>query len=167
MNNRETGQNRSLVWSYHDFRGDRCCSVANADHPRYLLNAYRVLLTRTRQGPPSPGFGAVINLSLVEMRAWPHRRARRLLRGWILIAPERLNEIGEDQTPVSTRTRALEITLIWGALREAPSPPASKGLRDYGPRAMAHGPWTGEKTLKSALGRRHLQVVQLQLKLQP
>jgi len=68
---------------------------------------------------------------------------------------------GEDQTPVSTRTRALEITLIWGALREAPSPPASKGLRDYGPRAMAHGPWTGEKTLKSALGRRHLRVVQL------
>jgi hypothetical protein len=36
---------RSLVWSYHCFRDDRWCSFANSDHRRYLLNAYRVLLT--------------------------------------------------------------------------------------------------------------------------
>ena len=67
----ENRSNRSLVWGYHCFRGERWCSFANSDHRRYLLNAYRVLLTRARQGPPSHGFGAVINLSLVEMRAWP------------------------------------------------------------------------------------------------
>jgi hypothetical protein len=56
-------------WSYHDFRGDRWCNIANADNRVYLRNAYRVLLTRARQGmvvfiPPgdtndatrSPGF---------------------------------------------------------------------------------------------------------------
>ena len=37
-------------WSYHDFRGDRWCNVANLDNQRYLCNAYRVLLTRARQG---------------------------------------------------------------------------------------------------------------------
>ena len=37
-------------WSYHDFRGDRWCNVANLDNRRYLCNAYRVLLTRARQG---------------------------------------------------------------------------------------------------------------------
>ena len=37
-------------WSFHDFRGDRWTNVANADNRRYLLNAYRVLLTRARQG---------------------------------------------------------------------------------------------------------------------
>ncbi|HJX09724.1 MAG TPA: DUF2075 domain-containing protein [Candidatus Binatia bacterium] len=37
-------------WSFHDFRGDRWCNIANADNRRYLLNAYRVLLTRARQG---------------------------------------------------------------------------------------------------------------------
>ena len=37
-------------WSYHNFRGDRWTSVHNADRQRYLLNAYRVLLTRARQG---------------------------------------------------------------------------------------------------------------------
>jgi hypothetical protein len=37
-------------WSFHDFRGDRWCNVANADNRRYLRNAYRVLLTRARQG---------------------------------------------------------------------------------------------------------------------
>ena len=51
--------NRSLVWSYHDFRGDRWCNFANSDNRRYLLNAYRVLLTRAHQGPPSSGLGAV------------------------------------------------------------------------------------------------------------
>jgi hypothetical protein len=37
-------------WSYHDFRGARWMNVNNADNQRYLLNAYRVLLTRARQG---------------------------------------------------------------------------------------------------------------------
>jgi hypothetical protein len=37
-------------WSYHDFRGDRWTNVNNADNRIYLKNAYRVLLTRARQG---------------------------------------------------------------------------------------------------------------------
>jgi hypothetical protein len=37
-------------WDYHDFRGDRWCNVSNADNRKYLRNAYRVLLTRARQG---------------------------------------------------------------------------------------------------------------------
>ena len=37
-------------WSFHDFRGSRWCNIANADNRRYLRNAYRVLLTRARQG---------------------------------------------------------------------------------------------------------------------
>jgi hypothetical protein len=37
-------------WSFHDFRGDRWCNISNADNRRYLRNAYRVLLTRARQG---------------------------------------------------------------------------------------------------------------------
>jgi hypothetical protein len=37
-------------WSFHDFRGDRWCNIANADNRAYLRNAYRVLLTRARQG---------------------------------------------------------------------------------------------------------------------
>jgi len=37
-------------WSFHDFRGDRWCNIANLDNQRYLRNAYRVLLTRARQG---------------------------------------------------------------------------------------------------------------------
>ena len=56
-------------WDYHDFRGKRWCNISNADKRVYLRNAYRVLLTRARQGmvvfvPPgdsadptrSPGF---------------------------------------------------------------------------------------------------------------
>jgi hypothetical protein len=48
-------------WSHHHFRGDRWCKVANAENCRYLCNAYRVLLTRARQGmviyvpPGNPG----------------------------------------------------------------------------------------------------------------
>jgi hypothetical protein len=38
------------TWNYHDFRGDRWCNIANPDNRRYLRNAYRVLLTRARQG---------------------------------------------------------------------------------------------------------------------
>jgi len=37
-------------WSFHDFRGSRWCRIANSDNQRYLRNAYRVLLTRARQG---------------------------------------------------------------------------------------------------------------------
>ena len=37
-------------WSFHDFRGKRWLNIHKADNRRYLLNAYRVLLTRSRQG---------------------------------------------------------------------------------------------------------------------
>ncbi len=37
-------------WRYHSFRGDRWTTVHKATRQRYLLNAYRVLLTRARQG---------------------------------------------------------------------------------------------------------------------
>jgi hypothetical protein len=37
-------------WSYHDFRGSRWQNVKKLENQRYLLNAYRVLLTRARQG---------------------------------------------------------------------------------------------------------------------
>jgi len=36
-------------WAYHSFRGDRWEQVRQAERRRYLLNAYRVLLTRARQ----------------------------------------------------------------------------------------------------------------------
>jgi hypothetical protein len=37
-------------WSFHDFRGDRWCNIQNPQTRIYLRNAYRVLLTRARQG---------------------------------------------------------------------------------------------------------------------
>lgn len=37
-------------WSYHDFRGSKWTNVHSVDNQRYLTNAYRVLLTRARQG---------------------------------------------------------------------------------------------------------------------
>ncbi len=37
-------------WKYHAFRGDAWTTVHKEDRKRYLLNAYRVLLTRARQG---------------------------------------------------------------------------------------------------------------------
>lgn len=37
-------------WSFHDFRGSRWTNIANLDNRNYLRNAYRVLLTRARQG---------------------------------------------------------------------------------------------------------------------
>lgn len=37
-------------WDYHDFRGSRWCKINNAENQVYLRNAYRVLLTRARQG---------------------------------------------------------------------------------------------------------------------
>lgn len=38
------------TWRYHHFRGSKWQSVKNADAQSYLKNAYRVLLTRARQG---------------------------------------------------------------------------------------------------------------------
>lgn len=37
-------------WNYHNFRGSRWQNVNKVDARQYLLNAYRVLLTRARQG---------------------------------------------------------------------------------------------------------------------
>jgi hypothetical protein len=40
----------SRGWQHHTFRGDRWCKVSKPDKQQYLCNAYRVLLTRARQG---------------------------------------------------------------------------------------------------------------------
>jgi hypothetical protein len=37
-------------WSYHDYRGARWQNIKDPDNKTYLKNAYRVLLTRARQG---------------------------------------------------------------------------------------------------------------------
>ena len=37
-------------WTFHDFRGSRWNKIANPENRIYLRNAYRVLLTRARQG---------------------------------------------------------------------------------------------------------------------
>ena len=37
-------------WHFHSFRGDAWTTIHKEDRKRYLLNAYRVLLTRARQG---------------------------------------------------------------------------------------------------------------------
>jgi hypothetical protein len=37
-------------WSHHDFRGDHWTNINKPENRSYLLNAYRVLLTRARQG---------------------------------------------------------------------------------------------------------------------
>lgn len=37
-------------WDYHDFRGSRWCNIGSSENKTYLRNAYRVLLTRARQG---------------------------------------------------------------------------------------------------------------------
>lgn len=37
-------------WTFHDFRGSRWQGIRNAENRNYLRNAYRVLLTRARQG---------------------------------------------------------------------------------------------------------------------
>jgi hypothetical protein len=37
-------------WDYNDFRGSRWCNINNFENRNYLRNAYRVLLTRARQG---------------------------------------------------------------------------------------------------------------------
>ncbi len=38
------------VWGFHDFRGSRWCNVNTPENRHYVRNAYRVLLTRARQG---------------------------------------------------------------------------------------------------------------------
>ena len=40
----------SREWNYHSFRGDKWTNVHKSETRQYLLNAYRVLLTRARQG---------------------------------------------------------------------------------------------------------------------
>jgi hypothetical protein len=37
-------------WSHHSFIGDRWTRIHKSDRRNYLVNAYRVLLTRARQG---------------------------------------------------------------------------------------------------------------------
>ncbi|MEZ5619293.1 MAG: DUF2075 domain-containing protein [Rhodocyclaceae bacterium] len=37
-------------WNFHDFRGSKWCNISSMENRRYLRNAYRVLLTRARQG---------------------------------------------------------------------------------------------------------------------
>lgn len=37
-------------WSHHNFRGNRWQNIRNEANQSYLRNAYRVLLTRARQG---------------------------------------------------------------------------------------------------------------------
>ncbi len=37
-------------WSFHDFRGSRWTDIHKSENQNYLRNAYRVLLTRARQG---------------------------------------------------------------------------------------------------------------------
>jgi schlafen family protein len=37
-------------WRYHSFRGDAWTTIHKQDRRQYLLNAYRLLLTRARQG---------------------------------------------------------------------------------------------------------------------
>jgi hypothetical protein len=37
-------------WSHHDFRGSKWQNIKNQENQSYLKNAYRVLLTRARQG---------------------------------------------------------------------------------------------------------------------
>lgn len=41
---------RNSGWAHHSFRGAKWVSVNKPERQRYLLNAYRVLLTRARQG---------------------------------------------------------------------------------------------------------------------
>jgi hypothetical protein len=40
----------AAAWSHHSFRGDAWTTIHKADRKRYQLNAYRVLMTRARQG---------------------------------------------------------------------------------------------------------------------
>ena len=37
-------------WEHYSFRGNRWCNIRKVERQQYLKNAYRVLLTRARQG---------------------------------------------------------------------------------------------------------------------
>lgn len=67
-------------WSYHSFRGAKWTDVKKPERRQYLKNAYRVLLTRARQGmvifvPPgakrdktrSPGFYEGVSQYLTDL----------------------------------------------------------------------------------------------------
>jgi DUF2075 family protein len=41
---------RGSDWSFHSFRGAKWADVKKPERRQYLKNAYRVLLTRARQG---------------------------------------------------------------------------------------------------------------------
>ena len=41
---------KGSTWAFHDFRGSKWQNIKNAENQSYLKNAYRVLLTRARQG---------------------------------------------------------------------------------------------------------------------
>jgi hypothetical protein len=41
---------RPGYWRYHSFRGDKWQQIHKPERKQYLLNAYRVLLTRARPG---------------------------------------------------------------------------------------------------------------------
>lgn len=43
-------EDMTLAWSFHDFKGTKWTNTRAEDRRRYTLNAYRVLLTRARQG---------------------------------------------------------------------------------------------------------------------
>jgi hypothetical protein len=58
-------------WSHHSFRGDKWTKIHKEDRRRYQLNAYRVLLTRARQGmvifvPPGDGADATRDPSFYD-----------------------------------------------------------------------------------------------------
>jgi DUF2075 family protein len=71
---------RGSDWSFHSFRGAKCTDVKKPERRQYLKNAYRVLLTRARQGmvifvptrakrdrTRSPGFYDGVNDDLTGM----------------------------------------------------------------------------------------------------
>jgi hypothetical protein len=71
---------RGSDWSYHSFRGAKWTDVKKPERRQYLKNAYRVLLTRARQGmvifvPPgakrdrtrSPGFYEGVSQYLTDL----------------------------------------------------------------------------------------------------
>ena len=43
-------RHNGVEWTYNDFSGNKWKSIKNSDNKLYLKNAYRVLLTRARQG---------------------------------------------------------------------------------------------------------------------
>ena len=74
-------------WRYQSFRGDAWTTIHKGDRKRYLLNAYRVLLTRARQGmivfvPPGDPSDPTRAVVLRRHIPVPHRTGyRRRLTG--------------------------------------------------------------------------------------